>query len=481
MFIGLDLGTTNVKALVVAADGNVLARGEAGVSLRHVGAGGVEQDIEEIWSATLSAICHVVDATDVSSVAAIGVSSQGGAIQIQTPDRKPAGPVISWLDCRGRPYDRKLESQLGIDWFASHTGHGGSCITPGQLGRLRADGSLPENFRVGFVGDVIVSRLTGRAAHDATSLSLAMLYNPSLQKADGDLLAKLDITEDRLPDLIDPLTPAGVLLDEVARATSLPAGVPVSAAIHDQYTAALGAGVVHSGDVMFGAGTAWVLLAIDDRLTAPVINTAFVCTHAIDGLYGQILSLVNGGSAFGWALRTLNMEDRTDDEIDAILQQAPPGSDGLRFWPLMTAGGGAGLVDGTQGRLDGLNLSHTPPHVLRAVIEGLAMELARYVAFLTHAGLNVKRLVMCGGAASSSVTPQIIADVTGLPVATTSRSETSALGAAVIARGIVTQSADLAALSVEMTPPVHTICPGQNMELYGQCLQEYLASVPVSH
>ena len=93
-------------------------------------------------------------------------------------------------------------------------------------------------------------------------------------------------------------------------ATGLRAGIPVSAAIHDQYASALGTGAVRAGTVMVGTGTAWVLLAVNDRLAAPVIDEAFVCHHVVDGLCGQILSLVNGGSAFTWALHLLGLGEQ---------------------------------------------------------------------------------------------------------------------------------------------------------------------------
>ena len=476
MLLGLDLGTTNVKAVVADRGGHVAARGSAPVSLAHVGTDGVEQDIEEIWSATLSAVAQAGAGCDLGAVEAVGISAQGGAMQVLDADGQPGGPVISWLDGRGRPYDREITRELGGAWFADHTGHGSSGISIGQILRLREENGRPPS-RIGYVGDVVVARLCGRGAHDATSLSIAMLYNPSLRTMDPDLLARLGIGAGRLPDLLSPREAAGPLRASVARETGLPNGIPVSAAVHDQYAAALGGGAVAAGDVSFGAGTAWVFLAATDRLAGPAIPAAFVCNHVAERLYGQMLSLGNGGSSLTWALGLVGMGD---EAVDAILETAPAGCDGLRFWPFLAAMNPAGLVPGTPGRLDGLSLAHTAAHVVRAVVEGLALELTRYLRFLTDAGIAVGRLVMTGGAAASRVTPQIIADATGLPLACTTESEMSALGAAVLARGLVEPDAALADLARAMAPPVRAVGPGPNAELYRRLFGDYVASLPVA-
>ena len=480
MFLGLDLGTTNIKAVLVDPGGRVVARNSVPVECAYTSGGGVEQDIEAIWPATLEALLELGAAGERSRVRAVGVSAQGGALQITGGDGRPVGPVISWMDGRGREFNEALTRELGRGWFVRHVGHGRSNVAIGQLLRLRAESPelLAAPNRVGFVGDVIVSRLCGRAAHDATSLSIAFLYNPSLRDADPGLLERLGITADQLPALLPVQTSAGGLLDDVAAKTSLPAGIPVSAAVHDQYAAALGSGSVHAGDVMFGAGTAWVLLAATGRLMEPVIGGAFVCTHIVDGLYGQMLSMVNGGSVFAWAATCLGLAGRSRDELDAMMASVAPGSEGLRLRPTMTAGGGEGLPPGTRGCLSGLELSHEPRHILRAATEGLAAELARYVRFLTDGGVGVKRLVMTGAAAASSVTPQIVADVTGLPLVCAAESEMSAFGAAVIARGLAEPGAGLAAISEQVRPPSRDVTPGPDAAFYKQLLADYLAELP---
>ncbi len=480
MLLGLDLGTTNVKALVTDRAGRSVARGACPIRLFHVGDGGVEQDIEEIERAALTAIREAVRSVDAAGIEAIGVSSQGGAMQVLDAQGRPLGRVISWLDQRGRPFDDALTAGLGREWFRHRLGHGRSGMAIGQVLRLRQEEpeSLGPTHRLGFVGDVVVGRLCGRAAQDSTSCGLTLLHNPRLRNYDPEVLQRLHLQPAQLPDLVSPRDAAGGLRPEVARETGLRAGIPVSAAIHDQYAAALGTGAVRAGTVMVGTGTAWVLLAISDRLPAPIIDDAFVCGHVIAGLFGQILSLVNGGSSLAWALELMGLTGKGSDEIEALLASAPAGSAGLAFWPFLVPSGASGLAPGTTGRLSGLQLSHRPAEVVRAVVEGLAFELNRHLGFLRKAGAPPDRLVMSGGAASGQVTPQMVADITGLPLCCVSCGEASLLGAAILARGLLEPKASLVGLVSEMAPPPRVVEPGADALFYQEQYQRYARSLP---
>lgn len=466
MYLGFDVGTTNVKAMVVDDERRVVTTGSAPVERFATPDGGVEQDIEQIWTAACAAVGQVAHVVDPSAIRAVGVSSQGGALQLLDHQERPVGRVISWLDGRGRPFDEEITRHLGADFLAEHIGHAASAMTIGQILRLKAQSPelMREARHIAFVGDVIVGRLCGRRAHDPTSLSIAMLYNPWQRRADPELLSLLGLEEDQLPSLLPATTPAGMIRGEASRRTGLPEGIPVSPAMHDQYAVSLGAGSVREGDVTFGAGTAWVLLANGARLSRPICPDAFVCPHPVSGLYGQMLSLRNGGSAIHWALDLIGQKKSSPEAVDRLLSEAPLGCDGLQVWPLLATG---------AGRIEGLTLAHGPAHLLRAVVEGLACELARHLRMLDGAGLPVKRLTMCGSAAASRATPRILADVTGLPVACVEAFDLSALGAAVAARAMAEGDVDFSRLTA---PPTSgkTLKPGKNASNYRHLLARYL-------
>lgn len=477
MLLGLDLGTTNIKALVVREDGSIASQGSAPVQFIHTPDGGVEQDIEEIWRSTQGAIRETGRSCDLADVRAIGISSQGGAIQIRDEHGNPVGPVISWMDSRGQPFDAQLTGEFGQGWFADHVGHPGAAVAVGQTLRLRSKDArlLAWPNRLGFVGDNIVHRLTGRAAHDCSSLSLGTLYNPSTHQADAELLARLNLRPEQLPDLLPARLSVGPLRPVIARQLGLAPGIPVSPAVHDQYAAALGCGAIRVGDVMFGAGTAWVLLAAADRLMRPVGPVAWVCDHIVPKRWGQLVSLVVGGSVFKWALDMTRTAGESGEEIDDLLESVPSGSEGLRLYPFMD---GLGMPNRLPaGLIDHVRLVHGPAHLLRAAAEGLCFELARQLQWLNATGCPTQRLIMCGGVTRTRVTPQIVADVTGRPVAIPAQPETSAFGAAILARALLEPETPLEQLADSMAPTRRTLQPGPNAATYKPLLADYIAGL----
>jgi xylulokinase len=477
MYLGLDLGTTNVKAVVVEPGGRVVSVGSAPVERYHTSDGGIEQNIDEIWQAVQTAIRGAIGHVDAASILAVGVSSQGGAMQMLDAGDRPCGRVISWLDSRGLPYDVSLTAELGSDFFTRRIAHGASAVAIGQILRLKSESpaSLQRPNRIGFVGDIIVGRLCGRRAHDPTSLAIAMLYNPWLKRSDPDVMVRLGLDDDQLPCLLAATAPAGILDETAAGVTGLPVGIPVSPAVHDQYAASLGAASVCEGDVNLGAGTAWVLLANAGTLSPPATPDAFVCQHPVAGLYGQMLSMANGGSSIHWAMNLLGHRHAEVQLVERLLAAASPGAEGLRFWPFLSGGpkgrGGARL----KGRLSGITLAHDQPHLVRAVVEGLACELCRHVNQLTDAGIRLERLIMCGSAASGCSTPQIIADVTRLPVCCVETADISALGAAMLARSLVEPGAGLGEITRQWTPPRRTVAPSEQAAAYRDLYEEYLS------
>jgi xylulokinase len=476
LFLGLDVGTTNVKAVVLDASGALRAAGSAAVPVHLVGMEGVEQDLGEIQAAVVSALAEAVQGCgpEAARIAAIGISAQGGAMQLIAPDGRPKGPVIGWQDARGIVHGKQALGRRSPRWFQRRVG--GQSVTgcPGQVARLTAEGAIDGQTRIGFVGDRIVGWLCGRPAHEATSLSICFFCNPLTGREDPDVLALVGLSAGRLPDLISARERAGGLLPDVARALGLPAGIPVGPAVHDQYAAAIGCGAVAAGDVMFGAGTAWVLLAVSGRMPRPVEPWSLIGPHPVPGHYGLMVSLGNGGSSFAWVRDTLGLKGAGEAELDRLVASAPPGSDGLRFRPLLAPITSVRLPPGTAGRLDGIQLRHSRAHVMRSVVEGLACELGWSLRDMRQAGVRVNRLVMSGRAAGSAVTPAIVADVLGLPVDTVTQTETSAIGAAVLGRSLVEPQSTLADLASAMRSPVKRIEPGDGRQVGARLLEGYL-------
>jgi sugar (pentulose or hexulose) kinase len=226
---------------------------------------------------------------------------------------------------------------------------------------------------------------------------------------------------------------------------------------------------------MFGAGTAWALLAVVDHLPELVAPIAWICNHVVSGRWGQLLSLVVGGSAFKWALDMTNHADTSADKIDELINSVSPGCDGLRLWPFLDGVGGKNRPVG--GRIYGLKLGHSQAHLLRATVEGLCFELTRQLGWLEKGRCPVNRVIMCGGGSQSRCTPQIVADVTNRPVTCPDQAEISAFGAAILARAMLEPEMSLEDLYNIMAGTTRQIHPSKLSSEYASCLQEYIEMV----
>lgn len=421
LYLGIDIGTTNIKVLLIDTSGGVVSRGTAAVETHRANGGLAEQCISQIYSAMCDAVrCAVGD--DSEKIGAIGISSQGGSLQLFDDNRQPIGKVISWMDEQGRSWDDKLTAQLGRDFFLQHIGYHKSGICIGQLKRLAESGELAKAAGIGFVGDSIVERLCGVPAHDATSFAITFLYNPWKNSADDEILSLVGATGKALPRLMPANARAGFLTVEAAADINVRPGIAVCPAVHDQYAASIGAGAVEPGDVCIGTGTAWVLTATTDKILPPAVEGGYVCPHPAGG-GGQLISLGTGGSAIAVVLEAIGEPNASPQRVDELIASAPAGCDGLRC---------VGLSNSSI-RFEGESPRHTPGHRVRAVVEALTDKLRKYLEEFLRRDMKIKRFIMCGQAATSEPVSAIVADITGLAVVRLAEPDVSAYGAALTA------------------------------------------------
>lgn len=441
LLLGLDVGTTATKALLFDLDGAVVAAAKQPYDLLTPQPGWVEQEPDALWQAVVTAIRAVLAATSEGDrVVALSQASQGGTTILVDGDGDPVYPAISWMDERGAETVGALRDRLGDDVVRITTGWPlGSALSLNHLVWLRQ--RRPEIFqrtaRVLFVNDFIARRLTGVGRMNPSDATMTQLFNVATGDWSGLLLDAAGITRDALSLVAASGTPTGALAPEAVRATGLPEDVLVVNGAHDQYCAAVGTGVTRPGAVLLSCGTAWVVLAVPEGLEAGLKSGLAISCHAVPGRWGGIRSLGGVGASLAWFLREVWSRTAGAEPsaaryaaLNAAVAQAAPGARGLLFYPL--AGGHAKIGAG-HGGFARLALEHTRADMARAVMEGVAYELRWALDEITGQGLDVASLKMVGGAAESPVWPQIVADVTGVPVALPAVRQAAACGAAILA------------------------------------------------
>ena len=409
MLLGLDVGTTAVKALLVDHE-----KGESHISKRSLdlifpGEDMVEQNPMGIWTAAVEAIGDVVKRAGTSNVESISVSSQGGTLVPLNQAGRPVGNAIVWMDHRARVQAEELVRKYGIDFTFYKTGWRATGCLP-MLSMVWLAEERPTTLRkmakFAFVGDYVTRMLCGRWATDPTSAGMTMLYNVREGKWDTDLLGIAGVDEEGLPEILPSGAPLGHVTASAASEMGLGDPPLVVNGGHDQYCASLGSGAIEEGDLLISGGTAWVLLMTTGGGVFDASSYLSPGRHLMDGTWGLMTSIPAAGAGLQWLCRNSGSTDLGEMETGA--DGVSPGSGGLYFMPYFLGSTVPGWDSSMRGAVLGLGLKHSRFHLFRAYMEGVGYEVLSQSRVYAGLGLDTGSVRMIGGAARSPNWPGII-------------------------------------------------------------------------
>lgn len=445
MLIGLDVGTSVVKAVAFDGEGEALAVAGRPTRTLVPAPGRAEQDPEEVAAAVGAVLREVVEAAaGAGPPELVGITAQGDGVWLLDEAGHAVRPAILWSDARAAP--------IVAEWMASGVveaafRRSGNVVFPGAaapvLATLARDepAVLARAATAAYCKDFLVQRLTGARATDVSDASLPFL-DPRTREYDGALLDLYGVAAwrhllapiDPSPGPLRPLTASGAAL------TGLPAGTPIHAGPFDLCATLTGAGVDRVGDGLVILGTT---LGCGVLIDEPVVDGPpagmTLCLPQPDR-WVRVMPAMVGTPCLEWALA---LTGTARDDLDALLAATPPGADGVMAFPhLSPAGERAPFVDpAARGQLVGLSLETGPAHLVRAVCEGVAYA-ARHC--LEAAGLAAGgEVAICGGGARSAGWRQILADVLGRPLRIARPPEVGARGAALAALAAAGQAVDV--------------------------------------
>lgn len=422
--LGIDVGTTAVKAMLLTRDGRPLPAHAAAYGLHSPQPGWFEQNPMELQAAMNQAVHAALNHADNASVCGIGLSTQAAATLLLNASHVPMTPIISWMDVRASESRRSLTRKLGSDAIFARTGRSDAGILAPLLAWLaqHAPHALEQTVTLSSVEDFVCRWLTGESGSDASNAAITGMLNLATLDWDELLADAVGLDVDKLPPLRQPDTAVGRLTSEAASALHLPVGIPVCAPLHDQHAAALGAGILRAGQAMLSTGTAWVLFTCTDNARLDLGGRLFRAPTVDGDGWGLIDALAAGSGYYDRAMTWLGLNAGDYPQAEDLATSASPNAGGVCFLPTL---GGERAAAWT-----GLSLSHQRGDLLRAVMNGLACEAV--LAAKKLAGEDrLTELVMLGGAARSTLWPKIVAAVAGLPVHVPQLVDAAALGAAV--------------------------------------------------
>lgn len=429
--IGLDIGTTCTKAVVIDDSGKIVGQGSSGYDLIALPNGGVEQNAQEWIDASATALKAATKDLPTASIVGISCSTQGGSTVAVDKDGNFIGNAWTWMDKRSKKQAEEMGDLLGQDYIYRTTGSRiGPALDAAKLRNMKNDTYYSNAVCFLTTLEVINRWLTGNCVIDPSNAAMRQLLNIDDIKWDKPILDAVGISLDELPPVMPAGSLIGTLSPEASIVTGLPAGIPVYNGAHDQYCASIGAGAIHAGDMLLSAGTTWVLMGITQK---PMYTDSFIVPgrHPIDGLYGAIASLVGSGASMQWYHNHLMSADF--DIMNEVVPERTESTKDLFFFPYLNGAPYPIHNSAAKGVFAGITLEHDQFDLARALMEGVAFGVRRAVSDFAINGAKIDSITMMGGAAKSPVWMQMIASITGVPIKRLNCADVCAIGAAMIA------------------------------------------------
>jgi xylulokinase len=477
-FLGVDLGTSAVKCILVDSRGEVKGSYSAEYPLLQPHPGWAEQNPEDWWLGTLKAIRGLLELSGVagSDVIGIGLSGQMHGSVFLDAEQQVIRPALLWCDQRTAEQCEEIESLVGREELGQLTGNRAlTGFTAPKILWLRQH--EPEHYahvrHLLLPKDYVRLRLTGAFGMDMADASGTLLLDVARRRWSQTVAERLSIPLEWLPPLFESGDVAGQLLPEAARLTGLAAGTTVVAGGGDQACGAVGVGVVRQGIASVALGTSGVVFVHDDAYQVDEAYRLHSFCHGVPGKWHRMgVMLAAGGSLQWWRnhfaheeLERARLEGKDVYELlTSLAETAPLGSEGLLFLPYLTGERTPHPDPKARGAFIGLNLRHSKAHLTRAVLEGITFGLRDSLELMKESGIAIHELRVNGGGAKSPFWRQMIADIFGVPVVTVNSTDGPAYGAAVMAASGVLQR-DITELCDEWIQVVDRVEPNPDLHV----------------
>ena len=447
MFLGIDVGTSGTKAVLIDEVGVVMA---TAVGVHEPSApriGYSEQDPIDWWHSTVDAIGQVTRTAGISpqAIDAVGPTGQMHGLVALDASLEAVRPAILWNDQRSAPQCAEYEARIGIDTLISETGNR---LLPGftapKLLWMREH--EPELFaqidKVLLPKDYIRYRLTGELAMDVSDASGTSVFACGRRTFSDSILAAMDLPRSWWPDAAESPEVVARVSPLAAEATGLRAGIPVVAGAGDQAASAVGMGLISEQVVGATLGTSGVMFAASDQWRTTPDGSLHAFCHAVPGRWHLMGVMLSAAGSVQWYRDRIapDIADAAEAaggnglaELDRLAAATPVGAEGLFFLPYLSGERTPHPDPDARGCWIGLTGRHDRSHMMRAVLEGVTHGLRECLDLIRTTGITPGSTRLSGGGARSGLWRQLCADLFGTPITITNSTEGTAYGAALLA------------------------------------------------
>jgi len=445
--LGIDIGTSGTKTLLIDDDGRALASATAEYPLSTPRPGWAEQDPDDWWRASASTVREVLAKSGVAAgeIKGVGLSGQMHGSVFLDANHQVLRPALLWCDQRTGPQCEWITERVGRERVVELTANPVlTGFTAPKVIWVRQN--EPETYakirKVLLPKDYVRFRLTGEFHTEVSDASGTSLFHVRERRWATEMLDALEIPRDWMPEAHESPVASARISRAGAEATGLAEGTPVVGGGGDQAASAVGNGIVEAGIVSSTVGTSGVVFAFAERPTVdPGLRVHTFC-HAVPDRWHVMGVMLSAGGSLRWYRDTCGHPEaavaRTlgRDPYEVIAEEAAaaePGCEGLLFLPYLTGERTPYPDPNARGAYVGLTLRHDKRHLARAVLEGVAFGLRDSFEILDGMGVTIREVRASGGGARSPLWRQIQADVTGREHVTINVDEGPALGVALLA------------------------------------------------
>lgn len=428
--LGIDLGTSSVKVMLLDTQGQVLSESKAGYAVLAPQAGWSESEPDAWWSATVTAVQAALARAPQTRVTALGLSGQMHGLVLSDAQGHALRPALLWADTRA---EEELEHYRRLP--ASLRASLANPLVPGMAGPMlcwlaRHEQPVYQQARWAFQPkDWLRFQLTGVAATDHSDASGTLLYDLLAATWADDVVAALRIHR----HLLAPLRPSGAIAGRLTRRAAeilgLPEDIPVATGAADTAAAALGTGLLTPGQTQLTLGTGAQLLKLCAKPDIDQTARTHLYRAAGGTSWYAMAAVQNAGLAFDWVRRLLQADW---SDLYASAASIPPGSEGLLFLPSLTRERPHYPVPASHGAFLGMRIDHQRAHLLHATLEGVAFGIRiAWEALPSHDQESTLRLA--GGGSEHPAWRQMLADILNQQLFAVDIQAASVRGAALLA------------------------------------------------
>ncbi|MBP2168967.1 xylulokinase [Erwinia toletana] len=411
MVIGIDLGTSGVKIVLLDAQGQVLASKTEKLSVTRPKPLWSEQDPERWWLATDKALQALAAEQDLSQVQAIGLSGQMHGATLLDAQNRVLRPAILWNDGRSAAQCRELEQLVPHSRQIT-----GNLMMPGFTApkllwvKQHEPAIFAQVAKVLLPKDYLRFRLTGEFASDMSDAAGTLWLDMAARDWDDTLLAACGLQRDQMPTLFEGNQITGQLSAQLAQRWGM-ATVPVIAGGGDNAAGALGVGMYQPGQAMLSLGTSGVYFVVSDGFRSNPQRAVHSFCHALPDRWHLMSVMLSAASCLDWATQLTGCQDVPQllAEAERAQSDVPP----VWFLPYLSGERTPHNNPEAKGVFFGFTHQHGRPELARAVLEGVGFALAQGMDVLHATGVKPQAIMLIGGGARSPYWRQMLADISG--------------------------------------------------------------------